>query len=172
MWPKTQGTWSCGLFCCFRVEYDGIRRRIRHLCVLVFGGLISARARCSSWEGLGVWLHQGVCVLSIAGLLLCWYTPLAFISSHSLFGDSHSIPLTSMPHHVVYNLWSFVTFSRWLEGLIVACISECDFISTNYNWMNIGYNVMKFAKQNKLTRVRVLIKRKLKKREIKLLKKN
>jgi len=76
----------------------------------------------------------------------------------------HSILLTSMPHHVVYNLWSFVTFSRWLEGLIVACITECDFISTNYNWMNIGYNVMKFAKQNKLTRVRVLIKRKLKKK--------
>jgi len=41
----------------------------------------------------------------------------------------HSIILTSMPHHVDYNLWSLVTFSKWLEGFLVAWINECDFIN-------------------------------------------
>jgi len=56
-------------------------------------------------------------------------------------------------------LMIFCHFFTAIGGFLVVWINECGFISSNFNWPNIGYNVMKSTKREILTWIKVLRKR-------------
>jgi hypothetical protein len=84
IWLKPPGIWSYGLFGCVHVEWNGIRRRIRRLCVLAIGGLIQCKSEVLQLRGSGcLGPSRGLCALH-SRFLLCCYISLASILSPSL----------------------------------------------------------------------------------------